>query len=196
MAEESTGEPRETGTAAPQADGAEAGAGQTGHDDPGHGGSRRSKLRISRRLRVILTKFAATSVAATLTSQGVTVLLYWTHLVTAGVTVAIAWLSGAIVTYVLSRRWTWQRKGRASMRGEVLPYLAIVGLYGVGTVVLTKLMHMAVGPLVEGTPFRGIALNVSLFIATGLLIGLKFLGLHRVFGGRRAKRTPATTSPS
>jgi putative flippase GtrA len=42
----------------------------------------------------------------------------------------IAFVAGAIPNWVLNRRWAWQRRGRSSLRREVIPYVAtsVVGL--------------------------------------------------------------------
>lgn len=190
MADESAGDARDAGTATPETDQQVHGGAQ------GDAREQRPKLRISRKLRITLTKFAATSFAATITSQLVVTILFWTHLTTAGIATAISFLAGSLVTYFVNRRWTWGRRGKAKFRTEVLPYVAVIAVYGIGTVGFTKLVHMMIAPLVEGTSLRGIALNASLLTANALLLALKFVGLDRVFGDRHAARTPAPTSQS
>ncbi|MQA10447.1 MAG: GtrA family protein [Pseudonocardiaceae bacterium] len=157
---------------------------------------RRGRLRVSKKLRITFAKFAVSSAAATVTGQLMLVLLFWTHWTTAGVSSAIAFVAGAVVNYFVNRRWTWGRRGRAAFRTELLPYIAVIGAYGVGTVGITKLVHMWIAPMLEDTAFRGVALNGSFLLATALLFLLKFVLLDRVFGDRGAAGNRATTSPS
>ncbi|WP_165912773.1 GtrA family protein [Tamaricihabitans halophyticus] len=157
---------------------------------------RRGRFGISRKVRVTFMKFAASSAAATVAGQLVLSFLYWTHLTTAGISSAIAFLTGSVINYIAYRKWTWQRKGRPSLRHELLPYIGVVAIYGVGTVGITKLTHMWLSPLVEDTAFRGLLLNACFLFATGVLFLFKFLLLNRVFGERHGKGSPAATSPS
>ncbi|MQA09786.1 MAG: hypothetical protein GEU98_14790 [Pseudonocardiaceae bacterium] len=162
--------------------------GETGTD----AGEGRFRLRFGRKLRITFSKFVATSLLAMISSHLMVALLYWTHWTTAGVALTISYAAGVAVNYFGNRRWTWGRRGRAKFRTEVLPYLAVIGLYGAATVGVSKLLHMWVGPMVDGTAFRGIALNACVLVANALLLIPKFVGLDHVFGDRRLRR-PATT---
>lgn len=145
-------------------------------------GDRARRWRLSRRIQLIFAKYATTAVLATAVSHLVVMLLFWTHVTTAGVSLVASYVTGAVVTYFVNRHWTWRRSGPTRFRAEVLPYVGIVALCGIGTVGIGKLIHMWVGPMVDGTPFRGIALNGCLLVASGVLFLVKFVGLHRVFG--------------
>ncbi len=69
-------------------------------------------------------RFVPVSVAAVITSQVVLVLMIEVLGVTAGTSGIVAAMSGAAVSYVLSR-WAWHRKGRPSVLRETLPFWAV-----------------------------------------------------------------------
>lgn len=156
-------------------------------DSSGHP---RSRWRLNRRLQLILAKFATTSVIATLVSQLVVAALFWTHITTAGIALAASYVVGGAVAYFLNRQWTWRKRGKNQFKTEVLPYIALITVCGIGTVGISKLIHLWVGPMVDGTPLRGIALNACLFVASGIIVVLKFLGMNRLFGSQTPTATP------
>ena len=71
-------------------------------------------------------RYGTNALVATGCSQVTFIVLYgWVGLGTT-VTSTLAWLAGAIPNYVLNRSWTWGRRGRPSLRREVVPYVAII----------------------------------------------------------------------
>ena len=71
-------------------------------------------------------RYGANAIVATVCSQVTFIVLYGWVGVGTTLTSTLAWLAGAIPNYVLNRSWTWGRRGRPSLRREVVPYVAIV----------------------------------------------------------------------
>ncbi|RSM34985.1 GtrA family protein [Amycolatopsis balhimycina DSM 5908] len=142
-----------------------------------------------------LARAATTSVAATVLSQVVLLAV----LATGGVPAlasTLAWAAGAVLNFLVTRRWVWGRTGRPRVRRELLPYLAVIGLGGLISIGLTTLAgslltradlpHFWWVVLVDGAYIAGYA----------LVFAVKFTLLDRVVFGRGAARIPATTSRS
>jgi putative flippase GtrA len=73
-----------------------------------------------------LLRYFTGSVVATVCSEVAFVLLYGVLGTGTTWSSALSWLAGAVPNFWLNRNWAWQRTGRPSLRGEVLPYAAIV----------------------------------------------------------------------
>ena len=73
-----------------------------------------------------LLRYFTGSVVATVCSEVVFVLLYGVLGTGTTWSSTLSWLAGAVPNFWLNRNWAWQRTGRPSLRGEVLPYAAIV----------------------------------------------------------------------
>jgi len=73
-----------------------------------------------------LLRYFTGSVVATVSSEVVFVLLYGVLAMGTIWASVLSWLAGAVPNFWLNRNWAWQRTGRPSLRGEVLPYAAIV----------------------------------------------------------------------
>ncbi len=73
-----------------------------------------------------MARYGAGSVVATVCSQATFLVLYGPVGASTTVTSTFAWLAGAIPNYWMNRSWTWGRRGRPSLRRELLPYAAIV----------------------------------------------------------------------
>ena len=110
-----------------------------------------------------VARYGAGSIVATICSQVTFLVLYGPVGASTTVTSTLAWLAGAIPNYWLNRAWTWGRRGRPSVRRELLPYGAIVlgtlGVAilatGVGAAVLdrTSISHATETLLVWGIYF-------------------------------------------
>ena len=144
------------------------------------------------RTRRRLLRAATSSVAATVVSQValLTVLTLGGAPALAG---TLAWASGAVLNFLVTRRWVWGRTGRPRVRGELVPYLAVVGLGGLASVGLMTLAGALLAPLPHAW---WVVLVDGAYVASyALVFVLKFTLLDRlVFRG--AARTPATTSRS
>jgi putative flippase GtrA len=73
-----------------------------------------------------LLRYFTGSVIATVCSEVVFVLLYGVLGTGTTWSSTLSWVAGAVPNFWLNRNWAWQRTGRPSLRGEVLPYAAIV----------------------------------------------------------------------
>src|SRR5262249_15441107 len=71
-------------------------------------------------------RFGTNAVVATVCSQATFIVLYGPVGTSTTVASTLAWLAGAIPNYWLNRSWTWGRRGRPSVRREILPYAVIV----------------------------------------------------------------------
>ena len=147
-----------------------------------------------RRTRHRLFRAAASSVAATVVSQ-VALLAVLTLGGAPALAGTLAWASGAVLNFVVTRRWVWGRTGRPRVRRELVPYLAVVGLGGLASVGLTTLAGSLLAPLSLPHVWWVVLVDAAYVGSYALVFVLKFTLLDRlVFRG--AARTPATTSPS
>lgn len=89
---------------------------------------RRLPPSIRRRLRgntgKRFVRFVPVSIAAVVTSQVTLAMLVGVAHRTAGVSAVIASMTGALVSYLMSR-WAWERKGRPHLLKETLPFWAV-----------------------------------------------------------------------
>jgi putative flippase GtrA len=149
----------------------------------------------TRRGRARLVRAAATSVAATVVSQVVLLAVLATG-GAAALASTLAWAAGAVLNFLVTRRWVWGRTGRPRVRRELLPYLAVIGLGGLASIGLTTLAGSLLTPL-DLPHFWWVVLVDGAYVAGYALVFLvKFTLLDRLVFGRGAARTPATTSRS
>jgi putative flippase GtrA len=142
-----------------------------------------------------LARAAATSVAATVVSQVVLLAVLATG-GAAAVASTLAWAAGAVLNFVVTRRWVWGRTGRPRVRRELLPYLAVIGLGGLASIGLTTLAGSLLTPL-NLPHFWWVVLVDGAYVAGyALVFVVKFTLLDRLVFGRGAARIPATTSRS
>lgn len=145
--------------------------------------------------RARLVRAAATSVAATVVSQVVLLVVLATG-GAAAVASTLAWAAGAVLNFLVTRRWVWGRTGRPGVRRELLPYLAVIGLGGLASIGLTTLTGAVLTPL-RLPHFWWVVLVDGAYVASyALVFVLKFTLLDRLVFDRGAARIPATTSPS
>jgi putative flippase GtrA len=142
-----------------------------------------------------LARAAATSVAATVLSQVVLLAILTTGGVPA-LASTLAWAAGAVLNFVVTRRWVWGRTGRPRVRHELLPYLAVIGLGGLASVGLTTLAGALLTPLDLPHPLWVVLVDGAYVAGYALVFVVKFTLLDRLVFGRGAARTPATTSRS
>jgi len=94
----------------------------------------RSKLgiRFGRFTVAAIAAFATTEVALTICAGPLELTATWASI--------IAWFSGALVSYVLSR-WAWKRKGRPSLLKETLPFWVVSAMVVVILLLATKFAY-------------------------------------------------------
>jgi putative flippase GtrA len=136
-----------------------------------------------------LLRYFTGSVVATICSETCFVLLY--GLLAMGTTSSsiASWLAGAIPSFWLNRNWAWQRRGRPSLRREVLPYAVII----LSTLLLaTVATHLADVWLHHA----GVSHSVRVMLVAATFLGtyvavfaLRFVLLERLFGRLLAAET-------
>jgi putative flippase GtrA len=134
-----------------------------------------------------LLRYFTGSVVATVCSEVVFVVLY--GLLGMGTTWAsvLSWSAGAVPNFWLNRNWAWQRKGRPSMRDEVLPYTAII----VATLVLATLLTHLTDTWLQ---HQGVSSSLRVTIVAAVFLGtyvvvfaLRFVLLDRMFARLHAR---------
>lgn len=120
-------------------------------------------------------------------SQLTFLLLYGGLGVAAAISAAGAFLVGAVPNFLLQRYWTWRRAGRIALRGELLPYVAVIALNGLLATAVTAGVDRLLTPALQHHGARTALLAVTFTGALALLYGLKFVLLDRlVFGSADA----------
>lgn len=151
----------------------------------------RLQTTAGRRLR----RFVPVAVISLVTSQLTLNLCLGLFGLTAGLSGLLGWLSGAAVSYFLSRR-AWERKGRPHLLKETLPFAAISA--GTGAV-LTLASHFS------GTAARDLHLanlqrlafvSLAYLLANGLTFATRFLIFHYLlFADRVSAGAPGAVPP-
>ena len=140
---------------------------------------------VPRRLRTgmprTLATYAGGSAIAAACSEVTLLVLYGLLHVPTGWASTVAWVAGALPNYWLNRTWTWQRRGRPSLRRELLPYVAIIAL----TLLIATLGTHAVDVWLRSVGARA-STRVVLVAVTFLgvyvvMFALRFLLLDRLF---------------
>src|SRR5580698_7503891 len=103
--------------------------------------SNRLSETLTRKVRTTLGirfgRFAVAAIAAFATTEVVLTICAGPLALTATWASIIAWFSGALVSYVLSR-WAWKRKGRPNLLKETLPFWIVSAMVIVILWVATK----------------------------------------------------------
>jgi putative flippase GtrA len=136
----------------------------------------------SGRARKVL-RFGTGSIVATVCSQATFYLLYGPAGATTTVSSVLAWFAGAIPNYWINRSWTWGRRGRPSIRRELLPYAAIV----LGTLVLAIVATSAVARALDSTSVsngaRTLVVTGTYFTVYAVMFVVRFVLFNRLFKG-------------
>jgi putative flippase GtrA len=132
------------------------------------------------RLGIRLTRYTAGSVIATLLGQVTFVGLYGLDVAGPQVASAVAWVAGAVPNYLINRAWAWERRGRARLRAEVLPYVAVILTTGLLATVTTTLVDRYVH-LITGVHAAQVVIVDAAFVSTyGVMFVVKFLLFERL----------------
>ena len=137
-------------------------------------------------------RYGANAIVATVCSQVTFIVLYGWVGVGTTLTSTLAWLAGAIPNYVLNRSWTWGRRGRPSLRREVVPYVAIIlGTLGLA-IVATGLGAAALDRTSVSHATQTLLVWGIYFTVYVVMFGVRFFLFDRLF---RAPETAPETVP-
>ena len=145
-------------------------------------GSPRSAL-----LRKVL-RYGTGSLVATACSEAVFLLLYGVLSTSTTTASVLGWLAGALPNYWMNRTWTWGRRGRPSLRHELLPYVAIVALTLLLAVGATALVDSALAGT-ESDTVRSALVGGTFLLVYVLVFLLRFFLFDRLFT-QRTEETP------
>jgi putative flippase GtrA len=136
-------------------------------------------------------RYGTNALLATVCSQVTFIVLYgWVGLGTT-VTSTLAWLAGAIPNYFLNRSWTWGRRGRPSLRREVVPYVAIIlGTLGLA-ILATGLGAAALDRTSVSHGTQTLVVWGIYFTVYVVMFGVRFFLFDRLFRTRDAAPEPA-----
>jgi putative flippase GtrA len=153
------------------------------------GGSPASKARS--KLGVRFGRFAVAAFAAFATTEVVLSLCAGPLRLTATWATLIAWFSGAVVSYVLSR-WAWKRKGRPNLVRETVPFWIVSAMVIVVLTLATKFGYHSSGWLHLHGAKRVLYIDAVAGLANLGTFVLRFLFFHYVlFAGSAGQAGPA-----
>jgi putative flippase GtrA len=153
------------------------------------GGSLAQKARS--KLGIRFGRFAVAAAAAFVTTEVVLTICAGPLHLTATWASLIAWFSGALVSYVLSR-WAWKRKGRPNLLRETLPFWIVSAMVIVVLTLATKFAYHSAGWLNLTGAERVLYVDLVYGIANIGTFLLRFLFFHYVlFAGSPGRPGPA-----
>jgi len=140
-------------------------------------------LRFGRFAVAAVSAFVTTEVVLTICAGPLHLSATWASL--------IAWFSGALVSYVLSR-WAWKRKGRPSLLRETLPFWVVSAMVVAILFVATKFAYHAASWLGLTGVERVLFVDLVYGLANICTFVLRFLFFHYVlFAGSPGRPAPA-----
>ena len=140
-------------------------------------------LRFGRFAVAAISAFVTTEVVLTICAGPLQLSATWASL--------IAWFSGALVSYVLSR-WAWKRKGRPSLLKETLPFWIVSAMVVAILWVATKFAYHAATWLNLTGVERVLFVDLVYGVANLGTFLLRFLFFHYVlFAGSPGRPGPA-----
>ena len=137
-----------------------------------------------------VARYGAGSVVATVCSQATFLVLYGPVGASTTVTSTLAWLAGAIPNYWLNRSWAWRRRGRPSLRGELLPYALIVAVTLLLATVATRAVDSALAGADISSSLRVALVAAAFFGVYVVMFVLRFFLFDRLFA-----RLPGDDAP-
>jgi len=145
----------------------------------------RSKLgiRFGRFTIAAIAAFATTELVLTICAGPLALSATWASL--------IAWFSGALVSYVLSR-WAWKRKGRPNLLKETLPFWVVSAMVIVVLTLATKFAYHSASWMGLTGAARVLYVDLVYAVANLGTFLLRFLFFHYVlFAGSPDADAPA-----
>jgi putative flippase GtrA len=147
----------------------------------------RSKLgiRFGRFAVAAIAAFATTEIVFTIDAGPLSLSATWATL--------IAWFSGALVSYILSR-WAWKRKGRPSLLKETLPFWVVSAMVVAILTLANKFGYHSAGWMRLHGVERVLYLDAVYGVANLGTFALRFLFFHYVlFAGSAGLPAPAAS---
>jgi putative flippase GtrA len=150
---------------------------------------------LNRKVRTTLGirfgRFAVAAIAAFATTEVVLTICAGPLALTATWASIIAWFSGALVSYVLSR-WAWKRKGRPNLLKETLPFWIVSAMVIVILTLATKFAYHSAGWMNLTGAKRVLYVDLVYGVANIGTFLLRFLFFHYVlFAGSPGRPGPA-----
>jgi putative flippase GtrA len=150
---------------------------------------------ITRKVRTTLGirfgRFAVAAIAAFATTEVVLTICAGPLALSATWASIIAWFSGALVSYVLSR-WAWKRKGRPNLLKETLPFWIVSAMVIVILTLATKFAYHSAGWMNLTGAKRVLYVDLIYGVANIGTFLLRFLFFHYVlFAGSPGRPGPA-----
>jgi len=140
-------------------------------------------IRFGRFAVAAISAFVTTEVVLTICAGPLKLSATWASL--------IAWFSGALVSYVLSR-WAWKRKGRPNLLKETLPFWVVSAMVIAILWVATKFAYHAAGWMNLTGAERVLFVDLVYGVANLGTFLLRFLFFHYVlFAGSPGRPGPA-----
>ena len=147
----------------------------------------RSKLgiRFGRFAVAAIAAFATTEIVFTIDAGPLSLSATWATL--------IAWFSGALVSYILSR-WAWKRKGRPSLLKETLPFWIVSAMVVAILTLANKFGYHSAGWMHLHGVERVLYLDAVYGVANLGTFALRFLFFHYVlFASSAGRPAPAAS---
>ena len=142
------------------------------------------------KLGIRFGRFTIAAIAAFATTEVVLTICAGPLHLTATRASLIAWFSGALVSYVLSR-WAWKRKGRPSLLKETLPFWVVSAMVVVILTLATKFAYHSAGWMNLTGAERVLYVDAVYGVANIGTFLLRFLFFHYVlFAGSAGQAAP------
>jgi len=138
-------------------------------------------IRFGRFTVAAISAFVTTEVVLTICAGPLALSATWASL--------IAWFSGALVSYVLSR-WAWKRKGRPNLLKETLPFWIVSAMVVAILWVATKFAYHAATWLGLSGVERVLFVDLVYGVANLGTFVLRFLFFHYVLFAGSADEPP------
>ncbi len=154
---------------------------------------------VLRKLRgkmgVRFTRFVVAAAAALASTEIALTICNTVFHMTATPSALIAWFTGAVVSYVLSR-WAWERKGRPDVLRETIPFWVISAMVIVILTLANKFGYHSASWLNFTGAKRALWVDFIWFMANCVTFALRFVIFHFVlFTDRTTAARAAATGP-
>jgi putative flippase GtrA len=145
------------------------------------------------KLGIRFGRFAVAAIAAFATTEIVFTICAGPLILSATWATLIAWFSGALVSYILSR-WAWKRKGRPSLLKETLPFWIVSAMVVAILTLANKFGYHSAGWMRLRGVERVLYLDAVYGVANLGTFVLRFLFFHYVlFAGSAGLPAPAAS---